>query len=377
MITISFRQRSLAAAVTATVVAFTGFTLVGAAAFPGVSLSVSKETAPPGGMAQLKIFITEPKPISTGSTSFSFDAYDEIVGIAVMSPAQDTFGVALVRGTNIGISVRSIGSSYGTWVDYPILTIVGHVPAVTPIGTKFPLVVDPAAIQLWDPFGVLYPTEVKSGHLVAGTGVAISDVSPGSAMLPAGSVVTITGTNFSPGTNIKFREAKLSEVRYVNSGRIDVVLAHALRMHGVQVKASNPDGSQATYFSYQRTRTVSPSADPILRYAVPLMPPTEVTTAMLTLPDVSPTTTYGLALQNIESVGAIATVDLLDPSGGVVATTSVPVPASRFVVRELSELFGVAPSTAWAVRVTSSRPVQVLGMAADQTNDTAMPIVAR
>lgn len=377
MITISLRRRSVAAAVAAIVVAFTAFTLVSAAAFPGVSLSVSKETAPPGGMAQLKVFITEPKPISTGSTAFSFDAYDAIVGIAVMSPAQDTFGVALVRGTTIGISVRSTGSSYGTWVDYPILTIVGHVPSAVPVGTKFPLLVDPAAIQLWDPFGVLYPADVKSGHLVAGTGVAISDVTPGSAMLPAGSVVTITGTNFTPSTNIKFREAKLSEVRYVNSGRIDVVLAQALRMHGVQVKAGNPDGSQATYFSYQRTRPASPSADPVLRYAVPLMPPTEVRTALLALPDVSPTSTYGLAVQNIEPVDAVATVDLVDPSGFVVKTINLPVPASRFIVRELSEIFGFPPVSTWAVRVTSSTPVQVLGMAADQASGNAAPIVAR
>lgn len=234
----------------ATVVASTGFSLVRAAPFLGLSLSVSKETAPPGGLAQLKVFVTEPKPISTGSTSFSFDAYDAILGIAVMSPAQDTYGVALVRGTAIGISMVSTTSSYGTWVDYPVLTVVGHVPATVPLGTKFPLAIDPAAIQFLDPFGVLYPVDVKAGHLVAGGGVSISDVSPGSAMLPAGSVVTITGMNFTPNTNIKFREAKLSEVRYVDAGRIDVVLAQALRMHGVLIKASNPDGSQATYYSY-------------------------------------------------------------------------------------------------------------------------------
>ena len=377
MITISLRRRSIASAVAATVVAVTGFTLVAAVPFPGVSLSVSREIAPPGGVAQLKVFMTEPKPISTGSTSFSFDAYDAILGIAVMSPANDTFGVALVRGTDIGLSLISTTSSYGTWVDYPILTVVGHVPATVPAGTKFPLALDPAAIQLRDPFGVSYPVEVKAGHLVTGGGVAISDVSPGSAMLAAGSVVTIRGMNFTPDTTIRFREALLSQVRFVDSGRIDVVLAQALRMHGVLVKASNPDGSQARYFSYQRTRRAWPSADPILRYAVPLLPPIGVTTALLTLPGVPPTTTYGLALQNIESVGAIATVDLVDPSGGVVATTSVLVPASRFVVRELSELFGVAPTTAWAVRVTSSGPVQVLGMAADQVTGTATPIVPR
>lgn len=352
-----------------------GSALVSAAAFTGVSLSVSKETAPPGGFAQVKVFLTEPKPISTGSTSFSFTPYDELVGLAVMSPAQDTFGVALVRGTNVSVSVVSTTGSFGTSIDYPVLSIVGHVPPASPLGTKFPLAIDPSAIHFWDPFGLLYAVEVKSGHLVTADGVAISDVSPGSAMLATGDMVTIRGTNFTPQTNIKFKEAKLSAIRYVDSTRIDVVLAQAVRMHGVLLKASNPDGSQATYYAYQRTRTASPSTDPVLRDAVPLLPPQEATTAWVTVPEVNSTTSVGIAVQNIQPIDALATVDLVDASGFAFATQTLPVASSRFTVRELSELFGFAPAAGWRIRVTSSVPVQVVGMTADQSSGTAAPIV--
>lgn len=115
----------------------------------------------------------------------------------------------------------------------------------------------------------------------------------------------------------------------------------------------------------------------MLRDAVPLMPTTEVTTAQLTLPNVSSSTTYGLALQNIESVDAATTLDLVDSNGAILSSAQVAVPASRFIVRELGELFGFAPASGSVVRVSSNAPIQVLGVAADQANGTAAPIVAR
>jgi IPT/TIG domain-containing protein len=372
----SFRRRLAAAGISAAV-GLLGIALVCAEPFPGVSLTISKESAPPGAIAQVKVFVTEPKPISTGSTSFSFAAYGDVVGIALMSPGQDTFGVALVRGANLALSWLSTGASYGMATDYPILTIAGHVPASAPIGTKFPLAIDPAALQLWDPLGVLYPVDVKPGHLVTGTGVAIGDVSPGSAVLAAGDTVTISGTNFVPGTAIRFSEVKLAAVQYIDSGRIDVVLAQPARMHGMMVKANNPDGSQDVYFSYQRTRTASPSADSLLQLAVPLVPPIETTSAALTLPATAPTAALAVAVQNIESIDAVVALDLLDASGARITSASLAVPASQFVVREMSELFGFVPSAGSTIRVTSATPIQVLGIGADRSTGTAWPIVAQ
>ena len=132
-----------------------------AGTFAGVSLSVSKETAPPGGMAQVKVFITEPKPISTGGGHIFFDAYDSVLGIALSSEAQDASGVALVRGSALDIALYSPNGTFGTLLDYPILTIVGHVPASTPVGVKFPMTIDPGSLQLFDSLGAVYPVEVK------------------------------------------------------------------------------------------------------------------------------------------------------------------------------------------------------------------------
>jgi IPT/TIG domain len=349
----------------------------GGKGFPGVGLSVSKETAPPGALTQVKISVTEPKPILTGGGSLSFSAFDSVFGIAIIAPGQDTFGVALERGTNVSLSVLSPSSSFGMNIDYPILTIAGRVPATAPIGAKFVLPIDAAAFQFLDSSGNAYPMEARAGQLTVNKGVAIGDVSPGSTVVPAGGIVTITGTNFVPNTNIRFAEAKISQVRYVSPTRIDVVLGQTATMHGMTVIAKNPDGTQDTYYSYQRTHAMSVSADPVMQYAVPLFPPKTAMTAMIPLPAPKAGVTYGVALQDIDSAGAYATIELVDAGGNAIAVTAANIDPSTFLVRELSELFGPLPPNGSAIRVTSSAPIQVMGIAADQNAGTADPIIAR
>lgn len=342
-----------------------------------VSLSVSKETAPAGSLAQMKVFVTEPKPISTGTGSLTFDAYDALVGIALASHARDSYGVAVVRGSSMTMSVISPSATLASSVDYPILTVVGHVPAGTPLGTKFQFTIPPNALQLYDTTGTLYPVDVKNGQLVAGNTVVISDVIPGSAIVPPGGVVRILGANFAPGTNVKFAEANLSSIQYISPNEIDVTVGTIANMHGMMIKVSAPNGTSDTYFSYQRTYPMSPSADPVMQLVMPLLPPNEVTSATIAIPAPAASTTYGVALQNIESADAVATVELLDGTGASVASTQVTVTASSFTVRELSELFGAAPADVATVRVTTSVPLEVLGVVANQTTGTAAPILAQ
>ena len=61
--------------------------------FPGVSLKIANEQVPPGGIAQVKLFVTEPRPISTAGGRFGFDGFDSIEGVALMSPGGDAMGV--------------------------------------------------------------------------------------------------------------------------------------------------------------------------------------------------------------------------------------------------------------------------------------------
>src|SRR5207247_2362663 len=82
--------------------------------------------------------------------------------------------------------------------------------------------------------------------------------------LTEGSGVRLTGQGFTPRTKVRFDETLLADVQYVDSQHIDVVLASPVRMHGLRIKAENPDGSRTRYYSYERTQRQGTSADPIL-----------------------------------------------------------------------------------------------------------------
>src|SRR5690348_1625082 len=74
----------------------------GEAAFAGVELTIPDETVPPGGMLQLKVQITEPKPILKGGQKARYVApfLGAVQGIALFSPSGDASGTAVLsKGT--------------------------------------------------------------------------------------------------------------------------------------------------------------------------------------------------------------------------------------------------------------------------------------
>ena len=340
--------------------------------FAGVSLKISQERVPPGGLAQVKLFITEPRPISTGFTSLNLDGLTEIVGIALTSPARDTLGVALVRGSQVSLSVLSPSATFAMDPDYPVFTAVVRVPATTPLGSVFRLDMDAASVQFIDPSGVVYPNHFKGGSVRVVPNITVDDVVPGSADVEAGDVVTVVGSGFVPDTKVKLKEVLLSDVTYVDQSHMRVTLAQPVRMHGTGVLVENPDGAETKYSSYQRTAADATSLHATLRDAFPIFADRDVSTAVV---DVQGAAT-GLAIQNRQDVDALAVAELLDAAGRRLAQTSVKVPPSRFMLLELSELFGRSYGPGQVVRVRSLVPVQVMGVAVDGAG-AATPLPSR
>ena len=340
--------------------------------FAGVSLTISQETAPPGGIAQIKVTVTEPRPISTGGMLVDFAGFDSFDGIAVMSPANDTFGVAQVNGSLIRFTVLSTTDSFGTSLDYPILTVAARVPPTTPLGTVMPVALRGDAISLLSPTGAVYPTETKDGSVTVNRGISIDDVTPGSADLPAGSVVTIVGRGFDPGTRVRFNDVTLSAVRFVDATHMQVVLGAPAHMHGMRIRAENSAGAKTVYFSYQRTRRQGVSEFVALQSVVPLFPLQLSTAAQVDVRGVS----TALAVQNLEAVTARVAVDLLDAQGQVLATSALKIRSNRFRLNDVSELFGAPPLGPTSLRVRSTVPIQVMGIAIDAAGNVA-PIAPR
>lgn len=390
--------RNLAAgiAVVATLLASSGIALEADrreprsdAGFGGLSLRISDEAAPAGSIVQIKIDVTEPKPISTGKGTVKVRGLSTVQGIALMNHDQDTYGVALVNGDELTFSIHSPSNLFGTPTDYPIVAIAGTVSPGASVGTTYPLTLDPGALRFVNPDGADYPLEVKNGQLTVANVVAIGNVSPGSTTVPAGGVVQISGTNFVPDTRLQLSETVVAETRYINSHRIDVVLGQATDMHGVRIRARNPDKSEATYFSYERTTSMSPSNDSLLSRTVPLFAPTTYTDATVSLPrpglrkhravghfaaaSQGSSVTTAFALQNLQTSEVSASIELLDFFGHPYATNTVTIGPDRYLVREIGEVFGVVLPP-YAFRVKSAVPLQVLGIVADHSGNSVTPI---
>lgn len=337
----------------------------------GVSLRISNETVSPGGLVQAKVFVTEPRPISTADATFSFGGFDSIAGIALMSPARDALGVAVVRGSQLTLSILSPSASWGTNPDYPVLTVVGHVAAATPIGTTFALNMDAASLRFTDASGAVYPAGVAAGSLRVAPNVGVDDVTPGSADVAAGDVITVIGRGFAPDTKVKVKEVLLSDVTYVDASHMQATVALPAHMHGAGILVTNRDGSQSKYFSYLRTVRQATSLNPTLHDAVPVFPDVDVTSALV---DVKGHST-GLALQNRQNASLFAATELLDASGRRIAGAIVQIQPRHFLLLELSELFGVPYSPSQSVRVRSTAPIQVMGVAVDAAGGaTPLPI---
>lgn len=324
-----------------------------------VSLKVSREAAPPGAIAQMKVFITEPKPITSGLAFMDFAAFEDVVGIALASG--ESAAVAVAQGGQIALSIVSPGATFGMDPDYPVLTIAGRVPTTAPIGLRIPMTIDPGALQLLDPAGNLYATEVRDGYLLTGGTLSISNVVPGSAELDTGGVVSIFGSGFRPGSKVRVKETPLAGVRYISPNRIDVVVGQPTRMHGREIRVKNRDGEEATYFSYQRTRRSGTTEDLRLQNVVPIFGGAGSDRHVI---DTS-ASTAGVALQNLDGTGTSVYAELFDASGTPLAAGYVEIPSASYVVRSLAEIFGFSPAGPATITIAAVSPVQALAVDVD------------
>jgi len=338
-----------------------------------VSLKVLDEVVPRGGVVQMKVFVTEPKPISTGRGRISSRALLTASGIALMSANDDARGVAVISGSDMTLSLVSPSATFGMQTDYPVLTVASRVPATTPTGAVYPFTIDPVALVLKSATGAIFPVDIADGsYTVTAQGLAVDDVQPGSASLPAGAVVRITGRGFQPTTRVRFNEVALAQTRFISSTRLDVVLGQPARMHGMRIRAENSSGARVTYFSYQRTTRAGSSLFPVLQSAVPLLPTRFFTTARVPLGS----GTTGIAVQNLHPSTATAALDLLSPAGARLATITTSLPGNQFFLKAATELFQIGYPAGSSVRVRSITPLQVMGVGLSTGGD-ATPILPR
>ncbi len=344
--------------------------------FPGVSLRILNKTAPPGGLIQLTVIPTEPKPITSGRSVVAFDQgpLDSVQGAALFSPAGDVSGAAVISGSQVRFQFTSPQATFGTDIGTPLLVVSIAVRPDARWGDRAHLTLDTTSSLWLDLFGDPYPQEVRSGVFTVGGTVSIADVVPGSGVLPAGSTVTLSGVGFQPLTRAEIDDVNILFTRFVSSTQLDVVIAQPAQMYGRRVRVRNPDRSEAVYYSYLRAVPQGQSARSLLAATVPIFALQTLTAAHFnTLSDSN--LFLGLAFQNPTAESAAITIEMYSAAKELIASANLVLPPHARTSREVSEfLTGVAPPAGSYLRVVSSVPVQMLGLIGNEATGSVAPM---
>lgn len=347
------------------------------AAFTGLSLKIGDEIQPPGGVVQMKVFLTEPKPISTGKGKLALaqSVATDVENVSLISTAGDAVGAAVVHGTHVQLVCIVPSSSLGQNVDFPILTLTGRVSSTAAIGSSTQLAINPRNLVFLDPMGVPYPEEIKPGTLTIADNISITDVNPGSITVPAGGTIIIQGLNFVPTTTVLIKEANVSSIEYVSSTELHVTVSTAVTMQGREVTVTNPDGTFTTYYSFQRTTPVGKTASVLFRATLPVFANMFWNSASFALPVDSGTTYSGLALQNLQPAPVGVSVSLVAANGGTLGKRLVSLAPNTRLTKKMVELVSTPPpaGSSWLVR--SNAPVQMLGLNGDDSTGIVTPIL--
>jgi hypothetical protein len=347
------------------------------AATTPLSLRIGDEIQPPGGMVQMKLFLTEPKPISTGKGRMGISASlaSSVEGVSLFSTSGDAAGAAVVHGTQVQMICIVPSTVLGSNPDFPLMAITSNVRSDAALGSSTTLSIKPSNLVLLDQNGVPYQEEIKSGSLTIANNVSITDVNPGSATVPAGGTVVISGLNFTQTTRVQIKEVNLASVTYISPTEMDVTVSAPVPMQGQQVTVQNPDGTSAVYYSFQRTTAAGRGSSPLFNATLPIFENRFWKSATFNLPADTATTYSGVAVQNLQSVSASIKVSLIASDGTTLGTRALSLATNNRLVRRMTDLISTPPPAGSHWLVQSNTPVQMLGLNGDTGAGTVAPVL--
>ena len=302
------------------------------------TVRVSTETVPAGGMAQVKVLLTSPQPITGGGMKFD-GAMSLADGISLFSQTGDVFGTAVQNESNIDVRFISPNGTFGTNEDYPMMTVTFGMPANAFKGQTSSISLGSASY--WqNALGLPVPVEMKPGTITVGGSISITNVLPGGGRVPAGGTFRILGVGFGSRTQIALKGVKTSAITYINSNEIRVTLKEAVTMDSLEIQAKNPDGSSSDYFSYLRGVPVGGSTNALIASALPIFSTkTSLSSTLpaLMLPQINSPYVVGLAVQNPGPAPADITLSVHSASGQNPGDVHITLAPGEKMSRELSE----------------------------------------
>ena len=340
---------------------------------------VTSETAPAGGMAQVKVLLYSPQPISSGGMDLTLADYsfNSVDGIALFSGTGDVAGSAVIDNGRIYVQFTSPKATFGTAGNYPLMAVTLGVSPDAQIGNTYPVSLS-ASSSIWrNLLGSGIPVNILPGSITVGGSLNISNVIPGGGKLPAGATFRIIGSGFSNKTRVQLTGVGSSSIQYIGSTEIQVTVSQAATLDGMMVQLVNPDGFSDTYYSYLRGIPLGQTTHPLLTRTVPVFSINTAVDATLPStisPQVNPDYFTALALQNPQPGPATVTIEAHSASGGLTASAQVTLPAYARYTREVSEILGATLPTGSYLHVVSTLPVQMLGLLGNDQTKTVLPL---
>lgn len=344
--------------------------------FPGLSLKIQDATIPPGGVYQLQLLVTEPKPVGAGSphVTFSSAVFGTGAGASVNDPSGEACGVAVRTTDGYSVSLLSPNATLGTNGDAAIMTINLPVRPDAQVGLQVPVNLDLSNTVFLDNTGQPYPLQVSGGNLTIGGTLNITDVVPEGETVPAGATISILGTGFTSSANVDIEGASVVTTQFVSSQQLDITLSQAILLNGVRVRVRTATG-EAFYFPYLHTPETGHTANQLIAAADPMF--SQMTYTAATLPWTSSGTAFtGVALQNPATNPAQVTLELLSSGNQVLQTTSFSLPGKSKMTEDILDFFPQPAANAVVLRIGSSQSIQILGLQGDTSAGTIKPLVA-
>ena len=235
--------------------------LMAAAASTPVVLQVSTEMAPAGGWAQFKISAAAPLLIASGQLTMSFDptVFGTVTQVTAFSATGDQIGYASVSGPILNVYFSSPSAGIGQLPELPVLVVTVPVLASAKLGATAVMTLDPGAA--WTgPDGNQYSVSVTPSTFTVGGGLSVQTVTPGGGLLPAATVVQLTGTGFDPTTTVTIDGVSVSQVAFVNPGQVNLTLGGATELTGKHLHVVNSSGAGIDYYSALPSAPADPGA---------------------------------------------------------------------------------------------------------------------
>ena len=234
MVELSFRRIAVCRFAPAVLICATAFGTPAA-------LQISSTTAPAGGFAQIAIYAVKPMAISSGHLVLSLDA--TVFGTGAMAGLfganADASGLSTTTGSQIDVQFSSPSGGIGQLAGLPVIVV--SVPVVAAAAGKTVLV------SATSPDSSV--TVVSGSMTIEGT-LSVGKIPAGMGVVPAGTVVPITGTGFTSSSTVSIDGVVISSTQFVSSREIDVTIGGAVELVGKLARVM--DGAvEFDYFCFE------------------------------------------------------------------------------------------------------------------------------